>query len=231
MHRLIKEFKPYHKLLKDFTLFVPHYISHESPQIYSSGAISPEHCLGGGKFCASPKYELGVIEGRIILLEDIREKCVYNMAYNTTDDTTSPNLYWEYMSSFYDTCINIDTPKFDHECAYDVADAIGIGSSQVKDCMAKSFSVSDYNELLFTNNNTLLESDDLVRQKFKVQMFPNVMVNSKPILGAYTAENLFEAVCAGFINKPKPWKEYFTVEQIEEVTKPDIDAGWGQFFW
>jgi hypothetical protein len=78
---------------------------------------------------------------------------------------------------------------------------------------------------MFNNENKLLEQDNEVKSKWKVKLFPTVMVNNKTINGAWTAENLFEAICAGFINKPSPCNMFFTPGSQQENQSEDFSAG------
>lgn len=61
-------------------------------------SFTDKHCLCGGKYCAidinDGKSEQNGINGREILLEDIRQKCLYNWAYNTTG---TREFYWLYV--------------------------------------------------------------------------------------------------------------------------------------
>lgn len=185
--------------------------------------VQIEHCLTNGKYCASPRYDLGVQNGKDILLEDIRQKCLYNLSFNKTDDDSL--TYMKYIQGFFDRCINVPNPKFNYQCAYETLDFIGYDVDKVKDCIVQSFNVDKENALMFRNENKLLEQDSEVKSQWKVKLFPTIMVNNKTINGAWTAENLFEAICAGFINKPSSCKMYFTPSTQEESRTEDFSAG------
>lgn len=181
----------------DKTLFIPHYISHKAPGYDPNKQQEIEHCLGSGKYCISPKYEIGADDGREILLEDIRQKCIYLHSYNKEGNK---NLYWDYMINFEKNCI--DKSKFNRECSYNVIDQIGFPIKKLTECLTKSFSVSKENDITFTNYNHLLDDDAEVKYKWGVKVFPTISVNNNTISGAWNSDNLLEAVCAGFKNKP-----------------------------
>lgn len=219
IYRLMKEFYPYHLLLKDTTTLVPHYISHESPLYDEKNSIKLDHCLSNGKYCTSPRYDLGVTNGKDILLEDIRQKCIYLITYKT--DSTA---YWRYMSSFYNQCILGANPRFNVDCSYEILDQVGIEQAKLKECIYKSFDATEDHEIMYNNQNKLLEDDYEVKKKWKVKMFPTVLVNNKTLHGAWSAQNLFEAICAGYSSKPKACELYFT-PQSEEENSNDFSFG------
>jgi hypothetical protein len=134
-------------------------------------------------------------------MEDIRQKCMWTIAYSK-DDENNKDQYWKYMSGFYDKCINTTTPNFVYTCSSDVSESINVPYSHVERCMVQSFKLDKYSELVYTNNNTLLEDDYEVRKKYEIRVFPTIMVNNKTIHSSWSAEDLFEAICSGFKNKP-----------------------------
>ena len=209
-------------MIKDFADFTPHYISHESALYNDKNGVQIEHCLTNGKYCTSPRYDLGVQNGKVILLEDIRQKCLYNLSANKTDDESL--TYMKYMQAFYERCISVPNPKFNYQCAYETLGFIGYDVEQVKDCIVKSFNVNKENDLMFNNDNKLLEQDYEVKTNWKIKMFPTVMVNGKAINGAWTAENLFEAICAGFNNKPALCGMFFSPNNQADTKSQDFSA-------
>lgn len=202
MYKLLNDFLPYHRSIDRYTVFKPHYVSHRSPAYDPVKTTKIENCLGAGLYCAAPRYDMGIFDGKDILFEDLRQKCVYNIAYSTGDETNT-NLYWNYMADFYKTCVNKTISDFDFTCSQKAADNVGLAYTRIEDCMTKSFKLTTMSDMKFTNNNTLLEEDYNVKNKWGINKFPSIMVNNKTIIGAWSAENLFEAVCAGFKNKPQ----------------------------
>jgi hypothetical protein len=197
----MKAYLPYHKLISDKVDFTPHYISHESPMYRENNTIKSEHCLANGKFCAQPRYDIGVSHGKEILLEDIRQKCIYLISIEKfSKEEANPLLYWNYMVNFYDNCIS--NKRFGAECSYEAAEDLGVSQDVLNGCMMHSFNVGSFYNLMFNNTNSLLERDRDTKEKFNIKIFPTILVNNKTIYGAWTDENLFEAVCSGFINKP-----------------------------
>ena len=189
-------------MLANYTKFKPHYVSHISP-LYNQSKTEPiANCLAYGLYCHGPRYDLGITDGKDILMEDIRQKCAWRISYLNTDEA-SKDQYWKYMINFYDKCINSTTPSFEYKCSTEVAESIGIPYENIEKCMVQSFKLDKYSDLVYTNNNTLLEDDYEVRKKYEIRVFPTIMVNNKTIHSAWTADDLFEAICSGFKNKPE----------------------------
>jgi hypothetical protein len=186
-------------MLQNYTRFQPHYISHVSPIYDPKLAQNIPNCLAYGKYCHSPRYELGIVDGKDILMEDIRQKCAWRITYL---NESNPELYWNYMLTFYDKCLNTTEGNFNYQCSGEVANSVNIQSKNIEKCVTESFKLDSLNYQVYMNNNTLLELDYEVRLKWEVNIFPTVMVNNRTIKGAWNAENLFEAICASFKNKP-----------------------------
>ena len=73
-----------------------------------------KHCYGGGKYCAMdsghPK-----MSGRTIVMEDLRQMCIYNQSYSYSGDR---NQFWKYIRKVHEECdsnINEDCSKFAHK--------------------------------------------------------------------------------------------------------------------
>ncbi len=224
VYRLVKEFYPFHVLLKDSINFSPHYISHESALYNENNGVKIDHCISNGKYCASPRYDLGVENGKDILLEDIRQKCLFNLSYNSTDKDES-YMFMKYLISYYDNCLTTLPPTFNYKCAYERLEEIGYDKTKIENCITKSFNVDKQNDLILNNDNSLLEEDYEAKTKWNVKMFPTVMVNNRTILGAPSGENLLEAICAGFITKPLPCVVFFYPSQLADTSKGDLSFG------
>lgn len=180
---------------------MPHYVSHHSAIYDENREVNQEHCLANGKYCTAPRYDLGVVSGKHILLEDLRQKCVYLMnTDNKNGNKGDLSDYWEYMSKFYDDCITLS--RFNVDCSYETAHELGISVDSIEKCISESFNSENTDANIIKNKNSLLEDDLDLIEEYRVKMFPSLMVNGKIILGSRTAKNLFEAVCAGLKNKP-----------------------------
>jgi hypothetical protein len=76
----IRDFFEFDKKLGKKVKMTPHFVSWPCPMCDSD--FKKTECVSDGEYCASPnKYVEGDVKGRDIILEDLREKCVYNLHY------------------------------------------------------------------------------------------------------------------------------------------------------
>jgi hypothetical protein len=72
---------------------------------------------------------LGITNPRIILMENIRQSCIYYTHVNNLE------VYWKYMESFAEICADIDTPSFNENCSNDVMEKSRIDIDDINKCM------------------------------------------------------------------------------------------------
>jgi uncharacterized protein YeeX (DUF496 family) len=77
----------------------------------------------------NPNIDMRVNNPRVILLENIRQSCIYKM--NTQDIRP----YWIYMMQFSDTCGDINNPIFSEECAKNIINFVGLDHEGIEICM------------------------------------------------------------------------------------------------
>lgn len=206
VYRLINDFYYYQRQLFDDTDMRVHYITYQSPlYIPFSHSSNPvrDDCLGRGKYCNNPG-KFGVEDGREIVNESIKQKCVYNYAYETTSDKY---LYWEYMIEFYKSCLNITKPTFTRECSMTASKTVGIPTDIINKCIHDSYIANEFERKLVDYElyveNSLLNADNEDRYTYLINMIPAITINGRTFWGNWVASNLFEAICAGFNKKPE----------------------------
>jgi hypothetical protein len=205
IYKLLRDFYPYHKVMKEKLNFIPHYISHHAPFGFEAKNISRD-CISDGKFCVKPKPELGISQGKEILYEDMRQKCIYTV--------TKDNKYWDYMNQFYENCLN--KTEFTFSCSKAMLEEVDIDLGKEKDCLLEAYTLDEKKEKLVYNPNTtlqLIEDDYVMKKQWGLKVFPAILVNNKSIEGDWTAENLLEAVCSGFRDPPKVCKPGYILNE------------------
>jgi hypothetical protein len=107
VYKLMSEFKYYQEELGTKANLRVHYVTYQHPLYDPTENVAIRgNCLGGGKYCATPG-KFGTTDGRTIVSEAIKQKCIYNYAYNEGQDKS---LYLNYLTSFYSNCLNSTTP-------------------------------------------------------------------------------------------------------------------------
>jgi len=186
-----KEFASYYKKIKHITEFTPYYkyvkgnyegITETSESISSSTSSAP--CTKTGKFCANANLNLGVSNPRVILLENIRQSCVFKKG-----DATGHRTYWNYMINFATNCADPNQPLFTEQCAIDQLSYTGFDLPEINSCMKE----------LVTSEGKI-EDDTTKYSAFRVYAFPQLYLNGVRFQGNWYGKFIFSDICTGFIN-------------------------------
>lgn len=209
VYKLIKDLSKVSDFIFNNTNFSPHYISYRSLEYDQKSNKTIPNCISKGLYCAMPRYDLGVLDGRDIIIEDIRQKCIYNIASELfksekfTQKNCNKKLYFDYMSNFYDKCLNKTEKRFNYYCSKEVMEETGLNSNLVLECVTKSYFVDlESNIVDLDNNNKILEEEKKVRSIYQIKILPSVLINNRTISGALNGNNILEAICSAFKNKP-----------------------------
>lgn len=87
----IRDFRTYHERLGKKLLMIPRYFSW--PCVNCDELITAEDCFCEGNYCALDESNLR-IQGRTILLEDLRQKCIYQNSLAANNNDTA---WWDYV--------------------------------------------------------------------------------------------------------------------------------------
>lgn len=77
----IEDFKQYETRFGDQVTMTPHY-NFWACKDNCEKKFTDKHCLGGGKYCAADTNHK-TLSGKEILMEDLREICIYQKAYES----------------------------------------------------------------------------------------------------------------------------------------------------
>lgn len=182
-----KEFKFYKDKLGDKLNFKPYYkyyscINCQSSLDMDDNDSTGEGCIGN--FCGGFNPELNIVNPKLVALENLRQKCIYE---NTLLDT-----YWNYMIAFSDTCAEVSNPNFTKDCSLGVMSKVEpkIDSTVIDKCMnetKESLKKSDgYNKI---------EDDINAFSLYKVYRYPQIEVNGKKYKGSWYGKHVFHSLC------------------------------------
>lgn len=201
VYKLLQEFYYYHLEIMDSTNFTVHYVTYQSPYYVEGGKNTEnvKNCIAYGKYCNSPG-KFGNNDGTVVVKENIKQKCVYKYAYENPD---KKNYYWDYMVNFYNTCLN--GTKFTQECSMGVSQDVGIPNDIINKCIHDSYINADMTNKNWMDiySNRLLDEDNNNRRVNLISFIPSIIVNGRTLSGSWRADNLFEAICAGYKKKPE----------------------------
>jgi hypothetical protein len=190
------------------TTFSPHYVTYKSIEYSLNNNKTIPNCIGKGLYCALPRYDIGILNGKNILIENIRQKCIFNIIKNKYNSTkyklTEENLkeknliYFNYMTNFRENCINkTDSEnKFDTECANKVLKIIGLNTDFVEECIEDSYISEDDTKKI--NTNKIIEEEYYAKSFYHIKILPSILINKKQIASSWNSMNIMEAICAGY---------------------------------
>jgi hypothetical protein len=185
---------------EDQVNFTPIYVVHRAPFYDENNPIRVVNCVSKGKYCYFPKETTIINDGQAIIMEDLRQKCVYNYALIKENIF----VYLNYLKYFHAEClIKGDKPQFNENCAKKVLKSLGYPIIDIDSCIAKSFKVNDLlSNLYIDNENYLLEKEYDELLKYKLTVFPSVIIDNKPLDGIIKETKIMTEICNLIKDKP-----------------------------
>jgi len=176
-----------------------------------------ENCFGSGLYCSRPGKS-GVKDGTNVIRESLRQKCIYNYAYEKNGKKNNKMLFWDYINKFHQNCIHVG--KFDVSCSEEVLKNLKIPSDNIQKCYQDSFigEKKEKNYELYLKNN-ILDSEYELRKKNFISKSPSITINDRVYLGGWKTELVFESLCSSLIKKPEAcYIEHTFNKKIKGVT-------------
>jgi len=184
------EFEYYKEKLGEKLKFTPIYkyskfVNEQFDNTLSEKTYIP--CIKETRMCATPNYSYQIDNARKILLENIRETCIYQEFGQET--------YWNYMIQFNILCFDMKAPLFNEECAMNAFKKIGNNDNDyilLKRCM---------NQLI--QYESKIDSDYSIFLKRKIYSIPDLFINGVPYRGSWYSKYIFRSICNGFLDDSK----------------------------
>lgn len=133
------------------------------------------------------------IKGREIILEDLREKCLYRKAYSS--DSTRDN-WWAYMAFVHQNCYNV----INEDCSRRAHERLGLDFSETQRCVKSSFSGDRWGSN--TTSNYIIDEEIEYWKTYGSGIYPSIVINNRTYRGQLESLAVFNAICAGFANPP-----------------------------
>lgn len=167
--------------------FTPHYAV-----FGMRSAVDSDMCDASGEFCAeAPEQGGGLILGRHVLEEDVRQLCIHELDQKNSSRPLVgyAEHYWEYVARLADSCAldlsRVAQERFGTECSEQVMKAVGLDVATVRECM----NMTRDRKLKSERENTAWSTRAL-------------RINGWRYAGAMDAELVTRAVCSGFVRRP-----------------------------
>jgi len=167
----ISDFKEYDEKFGSKVLMTPRFVFWKCT--FCEEEYLKNDCFGGGKYCAvEPSNEH--IKGRDIVLEDLREKCLYNNMYKSEKNRY---LWWSYMQYVHRNCYDI----INEDCSKRAHERLSLNWQETQDCVSKSFSSSDWGSASTTND--IIDKEIEYWTKYGSGIYPALVINNRAYRG------------------------------------------------
>ena len=199
-YELIEKMRKYLDKFGDQISFTPYYVAHKNPYYDEEKPKSNINCLSRGVYCYFPKETTIVQEGQKILLEDIRQKCMFKLSKEKSN-----SLYYDYMNNFYKECIINQKGSLTKMCSEITLGKLGYSGDYLDKCIADSFGVgtSELSSSSYIDKeNIILKEEYNELLKYKLISFPAVVINDKVIKGIIREKTIVANLCINVKYKP-----------------------------
>ena len=166
------------------------------------------NCVSSGRHCSPDPDGAGPLTGSAILIENLRQLCVYEK---------SENAWWDYFIAFNRSCVGT---KDLESCSYQAIKDIGVSVDGITKCVRDSFGGGPVES---AENSFFQRENDLIFKK-RIQTWPTIFINGQMYRGdLHPVDDIFDAICDGFENPPDICSG--RVEDVEKARK-DVEQTW-----
>lgn len=203
VYSLLRNLNQYDVKLGEHNELRIHFVTYTDNEYKEDIKTIIPNCLGSGRYCVnSHKTNEGEqVDGSEILKEMITQKCIHQYAYKNKQKY----YYWEYMNKFYDNCIVKN--KFTRECSTYCSIMVNLPFDKINICVRESYEATEAERKIVNYeqifNNKILEEEEKYRKSFAIKKVPSLFINERYYLGNWRADYIFEAICAGLLQKPE----------------------------
>ena len=132
-------------------------------------------------------------------MEDLRQKCVYQNAY----DNDKRTQYWDYMKQVHSSCYDF----INEACSEQAHKKLNIEWDATQNCVKDSFTSDDWHSA--DTNNTILDNEMYYYKKYGAHYYPSIVINNLTYRGQMEPTMVMMALCSGFSSTPGLCAEYF----------------------
>ena len=184
------EFSFYKERLGDKLKFTPIYkyskfVNEQFDNTLSEKSFVP--CVKETRMCATSNHALQIDNPRRILLENIRETCIFQ--------EFGQEVYWKYMTNFNTLCFDAKNPLFNEECALSVFKKDNPNESDLNILSKCMTQLIEYESKIDNDYNTFA--------KKKIYSIPDLFINGVPYRGSWYSKYIFRSICNGFLDDAK----------------------------
>jgi hypothetical protein len=196
----LNDWKPVAEALGKGAYFTPHMYIYDGVRSHCQGNDGENFCYNlctnNGRYCATdPDNDLDRgISGADVVKESLRRLCIWNH-YGAEDGIGS--VWWDYVREFQSRCSSPDY-FMNEDCVKDAYKHSKVDSSLIDRCMQDSGGLDK------DTANAFLDIEIGSQASRGVVVVPTAFVNTAAIRGSLTVNNVFGAICAGFVQGSAP---------------------------
>lgn len=142
-----------YSVLKDYINFEPFVVVY---RLSTTASSRNKNCFGKSGYCAADPDGEGPFNGSDVVLESLREKCIY---------LESKAKWFEYMEKFNSLC----PLKFNLKCSQDVVSKLGMEETKLLACIERSKEAND---------NSILKKELLKIKEYSDATYPALLLNN-----------------------------------------------------
>jgi hypothetical protein len=197
----LRSFKKIAQALDKHAYFTPHMYIYDGIRSQCQGNSGQNYCANlctnNGRYCATDPdndMEKG-ISGADVVRESLRRLCIWSI--HGLDNGIGKE-WWDYVTIFNERCT--EKPEFftDDACIKDAYKASKVDGKIIERCMIDSGGTDG------DTTNSKLESELTSQTQRGVVVIPTAFVNTAAIRGALNVNNIFTAICSGYIDGTTP---------------------------
>lgn len=192
--------------------FTPHYALWNCRECYDKGfTLDHPDCISGGRYCAPDPDGTGPAKGRDVILEDIRELCVFELSVKK-----ETYAYWmNYMREYNNTCVgNADLSE---KCSFSAMKTAKVSIKDVENCFNRSFSGPN----IGIDDNFLMKREKESWNEKSLGLYPSIMLNNVMYRGDWEGLQVAKTICASYITAPEVCKQLDTINVSDEEGERD----------
>jgi hypothetical protein len=197
----LRSFKKVAKALDKHAYFTPHMYIYDGVRSGCRGSSGEKNCANlctnDGRYCATDPdndMEKG-ISGADVVRESLRRLCIWS---NYGEDDGIGAEWWDYVAVFNDRCTSKSEYFTDMACIKDAYKASKIDGKLIERCMTDSGGTES------DRTNSKLDSELTAQTQRGVVVIPTAFVNTAAIRGALNVNNIFTAICSGYVDGTTP---------------------------
>lgn len=134
------------------------------------------------------------IKGKDILMEDLRQKCVFKLA----QEDKKEDQWWEYMQYVHRMCYE----EITENCSRMGHTSIGRDFDKTMQCVNNTFEMT-VNPNYQKDDNKVLKEESIKWKAYGSAYWPALIINERTYRGDLIPDNVVTAICAAFSDEPE----------------------------